>query len=66
MDNVKWGCGFADFDNDGHKDLFFVNGHAYDNVELIDNAASYEGYPVLLRNTGNGKFVERVGHAPAT
>ena len=54
--NVKWGCGFADFDNDGYKDLFYVNGHIYDNAELLEDTASYEGYPVLLRNTGNGKF----------
>ena len=56
MENVKWGCGFADFDNDGFKDIVYVNGHAYDNAGLFDDAASYEGYPVLLRNLGNGKF----------
>jgi len=56
QDNVKWGCGFADFDNDGHKDLFYVNGHIFDNVESFDNTSTYEGYPVLLRNTGSGKF----------
>lgn len=55
--NVKWGCGFADFDNDGWKDLFYVNGHLQDNVELYDGATSYAGKPVLLRNDGQGKFV---------
>ncbi len=54
--NVKWGCGFADFDNDGYKDIFYVFGHVNDNIELIDSTASYEGCPVLLRNTQNGKF----------
>ena len=57
LNNVKWGCGFADFDNDGHKDVFYVNGHIQDNIELFDRTTSYEGYPVLLRNTGQGKFV---------
>ena len=32
---VTWGCGFADFDNDGHRDLFIVCGHIQDNVELL-------------------------------
>ncbi len=57
LNNVKWGCGFADFDNDGHPDIFYVNGHLQDNVELYDRTTSYEGCPVLLRNTGSGKFV---------
>ncbi|MGQ9575288.1 MAG: CRTAC1 family protein [Thermoguttaceae bacterium] len=55
--NVKWGCGFADFDNDGHKDIFYVFGHIQDNLELYDDTTTYEGTPVLLRNTGDGKFV---------
>lgn len=57
LENVKWGCGFGDFDNDGHKDIFYVNGHLQDNVELYDGTTSYEGSPVLLRNTGQGRFV---------
>jgi hypothetical protein len=57
LNNVKWGCGFADFDSDGHPDIFYVNGHLQDNVELYDQTTSYEAYPVLLRNTGRGKFV---------
>ena len=27
LDCVGWGTGFSDFDNDGHLDLFVVNGH---------------------------------------
>ncbi len=26
---VGWACGFADFDNDGHRDLWMANGHVY-------------------------------------
>jgi hypothetical protein len=55
--NVKWGCGFVDFDNDGNKDIFFACGHTEDTIELTDHRTSYEGYPVLLRNTGDGRFV---------
>jgi len=58
VNNVKWGCAFVDFDNDGHKDLFIGLGHLQDNVELFDKTTSYEAKPVLLRNAGNGKFVD--------
>ncbi len=53
---VKWGCGFADFDNDGYKDIFFVCGHLDDNVEQWDGTTSYLARPVLLRNLGDGRF----------
>ena len=56
LENVKWGCGFSDFDNDGHPDIFYVNGHLQDNVELYDGTTSRQGSPVLLRNTGSGDF----------
>ncbi len=55
--NVKWGCAFVDFDNDGNPDIFFVCGHVQDNIHLIDKRSSYLASPVLLRNTGDGRFV---------
>ena len=55
---VTWGCGFVDFDNDGHRDLFIVCGHLQDNVELYDDTTSYRCRNVVLRNMGNGKFVD--------
>jgi hypothetical protein len=54
---VTWGCGFVDLDNDGHRDLFIVCGHLQDNVELYDDTTSYRCRCVVLRNTGNGRFV---------
>ncbi len=54
---VKWGVGFVDFDNDGFRDLFILCGHLQDNIELWDDTTSYLCRPVLLRNTGEGKFV---------
>ncbi|MGQ9574587.1 MAG: CRTAC1 family protein [Thermoguttaceae bacterium] len=55
---VNWGCGLVDFDNDGYKDIFFVNGHLQDNVDLFDDTTSYEAFPVLLWNNGHGRFVD--------
>jgi hypothetical protein len=55
---VTWGAGFVDFDNDGHRDIFVACGHLQDNVELYDNGATTDARNVLLRNTGNGKFVD--------
>ncbi len=55
---VKWGCGFADFDNDGLKDIFYGCGHTHENIELIDRRTKYRCAPILLRNAGNGRFVD--------
>ena len=54
---VTWGNGLVDFDNDGHRDIFIVCGHVDDNVALHDDTTSYEAKCILLRNTGDGKFV---------
>ena len=32
---LGWACGFADFDNDGHKDLWMANGHVYPNADML-------------------------------
>jgi len=54
---VKWGCGFVDFDNDGHKDIFVANGHTEDNIEERDHTTSYRCRNTVLQNTATGKFV---------
>lgn len=54
---VKWGVGFVDFDNDGHRDLFNACGHLIDNVDHFDDTTSFEARNILLRNTGQGQFV---------
>jgi hypothetical protein len=33
LSTVGWACGFADFDNDGHDDLWVVNGHTFEEPE---------------------------------
>jgi hypothetical protein len=57
LGNVKWGCGFIDFDNDGHRDLFVAMGHLQDLIDKYDESSSYRARNVLLRNTGGGRFV---------
>ena len=54
--NSKWGCGFADFDNDGWKDIFVGIGHLQINIEQIDKTSAYAARPLLMRNDGQGRF----------
>ena len=58
LPHVTWGTGFADFDNDGNRDLFIACGHLYDNVDLFSDVTSYEVRNILLRNTGDGRFAD--------
>lgn len=53
---VGWGDGFIDFDNDGWKDIFMVNGHVYPQVDDHQWGTSYAERPLLFRNLGNGHF----------
>ncbi len=55
--HVTWGNSFVDFDNDGDRDLFVACGHINDNVESFDDSTSYHARNILLRNVGDGKFV---------
>jgi len=57
INNVKWGCGFVDFDNDGHRDLFIAMGHLQDFIDHYDPGSSFRARNILLRNSGDGKFV---------
>lgn len=54
---VNWGVCFADFDNDGHLDLFVANGHLQDNIDLYDDTTAYEVANAVFWNTGDGKFL---------
>jgi hypothetical protein len=65
MPFLGWGTGFMDFDNDGWKDIFIVNGHVYPGVDKYQWGTSYAQQPLLFRNLANGRF-ERVGAAPGS
>ena len=52
-----WGLRLFDYDNDGWKDLFVVQSHVLDTVELSYPQLRYREPMLLARNTG-GKFVD--------
>lgn len=54
--HVAWGVGFVDFDNDGWKDLFQVNGHLFPELEQKPGGEPYESPRLVYRNLGHGKF----------
>jgi hypothetical protein len=45
-----FGTRFIDFDNDGWRDLFIVNGHVLDNVQLFHAGTDYAEPKVIYRN----------------
>ena len=45
-----WSMKFIDYDNDGWKDLFIVQGHVMDNIEVTSPNLKYLQPPLLLRN----------------
>lgn len=56
--DVSWGVGFHDFDSDGWRDLFVVNGHLNPYAEKLDDGSTYRQRDRLFRNTGGGVFVD--------
>ncbi len=56
MSYVGWGCGFADFDNDGFDDLLLVNGHVFPEVDALNIHIRYKQRAIFYRNAGNGKL----------
>src|SRR5262249_24705554 len=58
MRSLGWGTGFADFDNDGFLDLFFVNGHVYPEVDRHGLDERYAERNIVMRNRGDGGFAD--------
>jgi enediyne biosynthesis protein E4 len=50
-----WGIGLEDFDNDGWKDVFVMQGHVFDNVNSYDSTLHYREAPLLALNR-KGRF----------
>ena len=58
---LGFGTKWADFENDGWPDLFFVNGHVYDNASDVEGRGAEFRQPLLLfRNEQGRKFVDLV------
>ncbi len=53
---LGWGDGLFDYDNDGWKDLFFVNGHVYRHADDYPWGTSWAERPLLFRNLLGAKF----------
>jgi hypothetical protein len=49
---------FMDYNNDGWRDIFWVNGHLYPEVDRLFADEHYHQNPQLFENLGNGKFRE--------
>lgn len=56
---LGWGTRFADFDNDGWRDLFLANGHVFPETDQNDIGTSYSQWNQLFMNQGGRRFVER-------
>jgi hypothetical protein len=53
---LGWATFFFDYNNNGWKDLFCVNGHVYPEVEQLFKDMRYLQSPLLFENLGNRKF----------
>ena len=55
---LSWGTEFFDYDNDGWKDLMFVSGHVYPQVDQHEWGTSWAERPLLFHNVDHGKKFE--------
>ena len=55
---LSWGTQFFDYDNDGWKDLMFVSGHVYPQVDEHNWGTSWAERPLLFHNVDHGKKFE--------
>ncbi len=53
-----FGTRITDYDNDGKLDMFVLNGHPLDNIQLLHDAVTAAERPFLVENQGKGKFEE--------
>jgi hypothetical protein len=52
---LTWSTEFIDYDNDGWKDIFTVNGHVYPQVDHHNWGTSWAQRPLLFHNAKNGE-----------
>ena len=60
---VKWGTGFADFDNDGWLDILVANGNFSSLMDTLPGEVRYAEPLLLFRNLGNRTFDEIAANA---
>lgn len=53
-----WGVRFMDYDNDGWKDLFIVQGHVMDTIQVNEPHLRYREAPLLLWNDRGKRFID--------
>ena len=63
---VGWGIQFLDYNNSGLLDLLIANGHIYESIEKQQPGITYAEPPLLLRNSGDGKFRDMKESAGST
>jgi hypothetical protein len=63
---VGWGVQFLDYNNSGLLGLLIANGHIYESIEKQQPGISYREPPLLLSNSGDGKFRDMKEAAGAT
>ena len=54
---LTWSTGFIDYDNDGWKDIFAVNGHVYPQADTYNWGTSFAQRPYLFHSMKGEKFV---------
>ncbi|MGA9670017.1 MAG: CRTAC1 family protein [Terracidiphilus sp.] len=55
---VRWGSGFADFDNDGWPDIFVANGNFSPLTDALPHEPRYREPLQLFRDNGDGTFTD--------
>ena len=55
---LTWATEFIDYDNDGWKDIFLVNGHVFPEVGKNNFGTSFAERPLLFHNVNQGKKFE--------
>jgi len=53
-----WGVRFVDYDNDGWKDLFIVQSHVMDTIQVNEPHLHYREAPLLLWNDHGQRFID--------
>ena len=59
---LGWACGFADFNNDGARDLWLANGHVYPNADQLGSTTYLQ--PLTIFENRGGRFFPALNAVP--